>query len=301
MMKTQMSGKKGNVTPEPCAELVSVLIQHLTKSKPLKENKGLSLLELLIALVIAGVLLGALYRTFIGGQKIYTVQEGVADTQQYVRASIDQMVRNIRMAGSGGNILSAFGHINGVTSIITPVHSTNDSITILIADQVSTLTADAAKGSSQVTLNNPSSNFNTGAKKYLCLNGENNYVVQSVSGNTVTLVSTLAEDHRSGELVYLIKAITYQLDTTDATMPTMVKDEHTGLGSQVVAENIEKLKFHYTLSDGTVTDSPANPADIRMVKIDITARTRMPDPQLPGDGYRRRELNSFVNVRNMGL
>ena len=145
----------------------------MTKNRIPEKNKGFSLLELLIALVIAGILLAALYRTFIGGQKIYTVQEEVADTQQYVRASIDQMVRNIRMAGSGGNILSSFGNINGVTGIITPVHSTNDSITILIADQVSTLTADAAKGSSQVTLNNASSNFNTGAKKYLCLNGEN--------------------------------------------------------------------------------------------------------------------------------
>ena len=278
----------------------------MTKIRIRNENKGFSLLELLIALVIAGILLAALYRTFIGGQKVYIVQEAVADAQQNVRVSIDQMVREIRMAGSGGNILSSFGNVNGYSSIFTPANNVNtvgtndDAITVLVPDQVSKLTSDAAKGTSQITLSNASSNFNNGAMKYLCLNGVNNYVVQSVSGNTVTLASTLAEDHRTNEIVYLVKAITYKLQG-DATMPVLVEDEHIGLGSQVIAENIENLQFRYTLSDGTVTDSPANPADIRMVKIDITARTRMPDPQLPGDGYRRRELNSFVNVRNMGL
>lgn len=281
----------------------------MTKMIIPKENNGFSLLELLIALVIAGILLAAFYRTFIGGQKIYTVQEEVADAQQYVRVSTDQMARKIRMAGSGGNILSSFVNINGFTDIITPANNANnvgtndDAITILVADQVSKLTSDAAKGTSQITLSNASSNFNNGAMNNLCLNGENNYVVQSVSGNTVTFAPTLAEDHRMNEIVYLVKAITYKLqwDATDGTMPVLVEDEHTGLGSQVIAENVEKLQFRYTLSDGTVTDSPANPADIRMVKIDITARTKMRDPQLPGDGYRRRELNSFVNVRNLGL
>jgi prepilin-type N-terminal cleavage/methylation domain-containing protein len=274
-----------------------------------KENNGFSLLELLIALVIAGMLLAAFYRTFIGGQEIYTIQEEVVDMQQNVRMSIDQIVRKIRMAGCGGNILSFFGSVNGFSSIITPVNNANnvgtndDVITILVADQVSNLTSDAAKGSSQMTLSNASSNFNTGAKKYLCLNGQNNYVVQNVSENTVTLASTLAEDHRTNEIVYLVKAITYKLqwDATDGTVPVLVMDEHTGLGPQVLAENIENLQSRYTLSDGTVTDSPANAATIRMVKIDITARTRMRNPQLPGDGYRRRELNSFVNVRNLGL
>jgi hypothetical protein len=84
-------------------------------------------------------------------------------------------------------------------------------------------------------------------------------------------------------------------------MPALVKDENTGAGSQVIGENMERLQFQYTLSDGTVTNSPTTPSNIRMVRVAMTARTKMPDPQMPGDGYRRRELFSFVQVRNLGL
>jgi prepilin-type N-terminal cleavage/methylation domain-containing protein len=279
------------------------------KGRIFRIDKGFSLIELLIALVIMSFLVASLYRIFVGQQKIYNVEDQVADMQQNVRVSISQMVRKIRTTGYGGNILGSFGNVNGFTNIITPVHNANnigtgdDSITVIIADEVSTLTQNAAKGSSQLNLSNADSIFDTGTKKYLCLNGENNYLVQNVSGNTVTLAAPLAEDHLISEPVCLVKAITYKLqwDNTGPTMPVLVEDENTGVGNQVIAENIERLQFHYTLSDGTVTDSPATPGNIRMVKVDMTARTKMPDPQLTGDGYRRRELYSYVQVRNLGL
>ena len=50
----------------------------------LRKNKGITLIELLVALVISGILVGGIYRTFIGQQKTYTVQERVVDMQQNV-------------------------------------------------------------------------------------------------------------------------------------------------------------------------------------------------------------------------
>ncbi|OGP92948.1 MAG: hypothetical protein A2156_10365 [Deltaproteobacteria bacterium RBG_16_48_10] len=281
----------------------------MMKKRILKETKGLSLIELLVALGVSSILMAGLYRTYIGQQRAYTVEDQVVDMQQNVRVSVGQMMREVRMAGYGGNILTAFGNVNGFTNIITPVYHANnvgtndDSITIIIAEQVSKLNQNAAKNSSDLDLNNPGSIFNTGTKKYLCLNGANNYSVQSISGNTVTLATSLAEDHFQNEPVFLVKAITYKLqwDQADPTMPVLVEDEHTGGGSQVIAENIERLQFHYTLSDGSVTDTPADPKTIQMISVDITARTKMPDPQLPGDGYRRRPLSSSVKVINLSL
>ncbi len=284
----------------------------MMERKILEKNRGFSLVEFLVVLVISGILVAALYRTFIGQQKTFTVEDQVVDMQQNIRLSTGQMIRMIRMAGYGGEILKAFTNVNGFTNIITPVHHANnigtgdDSITIITSNEVSKLTQNAAKGSSMLSLNNAV--FNTSKKKYLCLNGANNYLVNAVSstndsGSTITLATPLAEDHPTNEPVFLVKAITYKLqwDGTDRTMPVLVVDENTGGPSQLMAENIEKLQFSYTLSDGTVTDSPPNPATIRMVKVDITARTKVQDPALTGDGYRRRHLYSFVKVRNLGL
>src|SRR4030042_2304765 len=64
-------------------------------------KRGLTLIELLVVLVISSILIAGIYRTFIGQQHTYTVQEQVVDMQQNVRMAINQMVREIRMGGFG--------------------------------------------------------------------------------------------------------------------------------------------------------------------------------------------------------
>ena len=201
----------------------------------LRRKDGVTLIELLVTLVFSSILMAASYRVFLGGQKCYAVQEQVVDLQQNVRAAIDRMTREIRMAGYRKDILASVGNIGGFSKVITPGNSVNnigkndDQITIIVAD----------------------------------------------------------------------KAITYKLqwDPTDASMPVLIRKEN-GV-SEVVADNIENLQFRYTLRDGMVTDLPITPDNIRMVKISLTARTKLADPQLSGDGYRRRSLSSLTEIRNM--
>jgi type IV pilus assembly protein PilW len=202
----------------------------------LRNNHGLTLVEMLVVLVLSSAIVAASYRVMIGGQKVCMVQDQVADMQQNARAALDRMNREIRMAGYEKEILESLGNISGFTEIITPrnnadnVGKNDDQITIIIAD----------------------------------------------------------------------KAITYRLqwDMTDPGMPVLVRTEN-GV-SEVMADNIEGLQFRYTLRNGTVTDSPPAPEKIRMVRVTLMARTRLTDPQLDGDGYRRRELSSLAIVRNLG-
>jgi hypothetical protein len=140
--------------------------------------------------------------------------------------------------------------------------------------------------------------FNTDKKKYLCLNGLNNYLIQGVITDTITLTASLAEDHVINEPVYLVKAITDSLGLSGGKI-ALRRNENTGGGAQPLAENMESLQFTYFDSDGNMT---ANPPDIRMIGVKITVKTNMPDPDYKGtDGYRRRILSSNIKVRNMGL
>jgi prepilin-type N-terminal cleavage/methylation domain-containing protein len=259
-----------------------------------RKKKGLTLIELLIALALSSILIAALYRVFISQHKTYGIQDQVADMQQNVRIAIGQMTREIRMAGYGGNILAIFSNINGFTDIVTPA---DNSITIILADQVGVLKQTAAKGLNQLEVTNASI-FNTEKKRYLCLNGLNNYSIQSIGADTITLTTSLSEDHVINEPVYLVKAITYSLGLSGGK-PALRRNENTGGGAQPVAENIESLQFAYFDKNGNVT---ANPPDIRMIKVTVTAKTSRFDPDYKGgDGYRRRILSSHINVRNMGF
>lgn len=60
---------------------------------------GFSLVELLIAMVVGLVVLGAMYSVFTIQNKIFGNQEEIVAMQQNVRAAMDMMTREITMAG----------------------------------------------------------------------------------------------------------------------------------------------------------------------------------------------------------
>jgi type IV pilus assembly protein PilW len=60
---------------------------------------GATLIELLIALVLTGIITAAVMQTYVTQHENYLVQDDVTVMQQSSRACIDEMTRQIRMAG----------------------------------------------------------------------------------------------------------------------------------------------------------------------------------------------------------
>jgi prepilin-type N-terminal cleavage/methylation domain-containing protein len=63
------------------------------------KQKGVTLIELLVSLVICGIVIGAIYRLFIVQTRAYTVQDQVVEVQQTVRSAMEIMLRDLRMTG----------------------------------------------------------------------------------------------------------------------------------------------------------------------------------------------------------
>ena len=61
--------------------------------------KGMTLIELLVALVICGMVVAGIYRVFVAQSKAYTVQDQVVEVQQSVRSAMEILLRDLRMAG----------------------------------------------------------------------------------------------------------------------------------------------------------------------------------------------------------
>jgi type IV pilus assembly protein PilW len=62
-------------------------------------KKGITLIELLIALVIAAITLAGVYRVFISQTRTYAIQDQVVEVQQSVRSAMDIISRDLRMTG----------------------------------------------------------------------------------------------------------------------------------------------------------------------------------------------------------
>jgi prepilin-type N-terminal cleavage/methylation domain-containing protein len=283
-----------------------------TKVLQLKTNKGVTLIELSIALVISSILIAGLYRVFIGQHKTYTVQEQVVDMQQNARVGINRMMSEIRMAGFGNVSMVlpvqfvAYGQtrtFNNVLNLDTPfagsftiITATGDFATITSITLPNKVTLNKLKDSQGDPL------FDTGNRKCISIGGLESYTITNIQGTTLTLSGNLVYNHPINTPVFPIRAISYQVVSEEVSEDwkfTLKRDENIGGGRQPLADNIENIQFEYFDAQGNPTVTPAN---IRMVKVTVNARTDMPDPQFKGgDGYRRRQIASNIYLRNMGL
>jgi len=65
---------------------------------PIRPNdKGLTLIELLVGLVICAMVVAGIYRLFVSQSRAYTVQEQVVEVQQNIRSAMEVMLRDLRM------------------------------------------------------------------------------------------------------------------------------------------------------------------------------------------------------------
>jgi prepilin-type N-terminal cleavage/methylation domain-containing protein len=75
------------------------MMEKKMRTRWIFKPKGATLIELLVALVICGVVVGAIYRLFVVQTRAYTVQDEVVEIQQTVRSAMEILLRDLRMTG----------------------------------------------------------------------------------------------------------------------------------------------------------------------------------------------------------
>ena len=88
--------------PENDALQTGVSPPSLRSARKLDRQHGLTLVELMVALVISSFLMIGLVQIFITSRTTYQVDEGLARLQENGRFAIDYLVRDLRMAGNMG-------------------------------------------------------------------------------------------------------------------------------------------------------------------------------------------------------
>ena len=265
-------------------------------------RKGITLIELLVALTISGILVAGVYRTFVSQQHTYTVQDQVVDMQQNVRLANNRMTRELRMAGFGkmGATFFAGGGMHGKFNNVVNPGGGGTSLTVVGGYQsVTTMSAYAPIGSKKDIQVNDASGFGTGNKRYICINGTESLEITKITGNQIDFKDGTKEEHFAGEPVFLVMAITYSIGPFEGKS-CLLRDDNLGGGPQPVAENVENLQFAYFDANGIFT---ADPDLIRMIQLTIIARTDKTDPELAkaGDGFRRRTLTTNIQLRNLAF
>lgn len=107
-----------------------------------------------------------------------------------------------------------------------------------------------------------------------------------------TQLQVLSDLNSDGDTSDSNENITYaHYDATDEIK------RNTGGGFQPFANNIQSFTFSYLNADG---NTATNSTDIRQVQINITVRTKDPDPNYESNnGYRTISLTSYITPRNL--
>lgn len=264
------------------------------------DERGMTILEVMIALVITGIVTAAIFEVYLTQHKNYIAQEEIVDIQQSVRASIDVMARNVRMAGYNLPIgIPPFEAYDTDPDTIVVYYDASDYNTYL-ATSMGNRTSDLALGSDPARFReeqwayiwDPDSSY-----------GEW-FQIGEINRNTWRMRHRhggFSRAYSAGALVLPITMMKFYIDnTSDPDHPDLML-ETPGLAPMIFAENIRDLQFTYRMNNSLWVDEPTILENVREVKILITGRADRPQVVSTGeDTYRERTYTTSVNFRNIG-
>lgn len=267
-------------------------------------QSGTSFLEVMIALLIMGVITASIFRLYIASHKNFMVQNEVTNVQQNARASIDELTRQIRMAGYGLPLgIAAIEASNTNPDTITLTYRTDNCDTYLLSAM--------PQPSAELKLATDVSCFYDGQWVFIFEpdsgGGEWFEITQvqaaakHIQHNTMTLSKTYGKD---AILLSMIQVKFYVDYTTNPDHPYLMI-EMPGQTPQIFADNITDMQFQYRMKNGVLLDSIIVPDDVREVLISLTGSSVNQDLDIEdfgqGDGFRRRTFATSVYLRNVGI
>lgn len=297
-------------------------------------DKGYTLVELMIAIVIGLILISAASVTYIAQNRAYITQDNISETNTQSKIAHDLIIDDIRNAGFAvpGDLDEL--SVNGNTSIVVPVDNTDtsDSITIssgsILAGYLQCAVVPFAISSCGL---NPdaisiSNEYALSTGDVINVDGVAAAMVTSTAGNVVNLDRKLVIAIDVNRPVYYIGSVTYSVDN----------NMDLWRNTQLIAENIEDLQFAYAVDedgDDLIDDQPpgggndifgpedyvntmTDPSTIRSIRLNLLARTDREDKSYEAmgnppatienrdhdatnDDFRRRWWQSVVSARTL--
>ena len=270
-------------------------------------QEGFTLIEVMIALVIASIALAAIFATFNDQHKAYIVQNAVAEMQGNVRGAMQFVDMQARNAGAGipPAVSMAVPSLlfNGVTiSMVSGfgvadggAEGTDNLYIISLTSVATTIAASMPSTSAELKVVDPTG-FTEGAIAIIYDDTTADIFqitkIQSsdhIQHNPQSIFGDENKDfqkpYAEGSHVALVSYSGFYVDRTDPAHPALVKDMviDNVLGPHIVADDIEDFQVRLVLSDGSEIDpvgvTMAQLTNTRALRFVIVGRTRQADPK----------------------
>jgi type IV pilus assembly protein PilW len=261
---------------------------------PTRQQRGYSIIEVLVALTLATVLAAAAFTVFFNSQRATGRVTKIIENRQNSRTAIQLLERDLRMAGSGWGRQSVSGCYDGAPMMVASVQpgyggsdASSDTLGILGAwDQATTLTAAMPSASSTIKV----ADLTGFAVGDLCVvtdtKSSHLFQVTGINNGASTLEHATSSRYNmagghagwpsGGYLVaakvYRASWVSYRVDSTSAKRPQLVRWAQ-NQSPQVVAYDVNQFTVSYLLEDSTSTRDPIDLSLIEQVRPVLTMRS----------------------------
>ncbi|RQW88638.1 MAG: prepilin-type N-terminal cleavage/methylation domain-containing protein [Geobacter sp.] len=291
----------------------------------LRENRGFTLVEMLVVSVILGIVIGAVYSLYLTHMKNAYNQDEVVEVQQNLRIAIDTLSRDFKMAG----MLAPLTNNPLSEGLPLTLHNYSSSVTLnstSAGGRFARITQDSStiSGTSSFTANVAFSpvldGFVIGDTVKIIRPFDNSrvlsgtLVVSALNTTPPSITITPSVPFPSSEIIkagdifaksspaVVSDTITYLMVTnaTSSDCPVgqscLARLVNNVAPATIIASNLSSLRFSYLYDIDSEDNNPSDPNKIRAVRVTITGvTTKRTDPNwVP----KSRQLTSVVKIRN---
>jgi prepilin-type N-terminal cleavage/methylation domain-containing protein len=240
----------------------------------LLSDKGYTVIELLIALAIVGIVMTGIYDLAVSSSQIYLAQNAIVEMQADGRAAMDFLARELRLAFDNPTI--------------STTNTTNDTISFNQVEDA----GYSSGGNSATTLNDLRKSWHSSV---FATSNTSPYTVRIIRGTGTGQVRTIGDNSSTQFTISQTWGIIP--DSTSAYVITNNKGFTRSLNSDnVLRYRIGAAGDNNPLAENITSQSFSQP-NPNTIRITLTARTRGLDPNIKQ--YRYYTLTEDVTIRNM--
>ncbi len=259
---------------------IDIMDKSRRKNDAFRE-RGFTLVEVMIAMAIAGIVVGAMYSTYAIQRRTHAVQQATSEMQQNVRAALVLLVGDLKMAGYNPTGIGDFGFRSSATfsngATLTEAVTTSSTTLAFTSD----LDGDGVIDEAAQDINGDT-NFDM---------SEMEQITYRLNSNTLQRYSTIPS-HEGWQIVAEnIEAIHFDFLDEDNNIITPLSATNE---DQVRTVQIALL----ARSEGIDRNQTAA---TYTVNVDVNGIQTQTQSWSFNDNFQRRMLVTSVKLRNMGL
>lgn len=290
----------------------SILNTSIEKSD--RKERGMTIMEILVASTVSVILLSALFQFFVIQTKNFDESKMTAEMQQDMRWASNYIAEKLKLAGNGIPPLSVFSvleNYDGGVDVSDSLCVMGSYKSMVLAtsqkmgnegSQIKVSSAEGIEDYDLVVISYPPFGWQ---EVFMCTKMASDLHIYHDAYPPWNPTNQLLRKYPLGSTVTIVSHYSFFVEEDDEGRPNLMVLTQGPYGPQVLAGDVEDFQVRFLLKNDTWVDVPAEINDIRMMEIYLRARSPNPikgyiDADY-GDSYKRVELRTIVVPKNITL